>query len=158
MSRFASILSQLSIPAYPRRSLSVGCGAFLEYGDLGAFRPDWLHLGLDQDRVVLRKRLPVIVAEAPYFPFACLFALVIVRHPELDKTPENWRIIFDHLPPLIAPGGFLLITTYTYAEYQVVIDYISRPAYPLDLVALAPPDLVGSDRYVLAFKAFPKFY
>lgn len=151
MSRFASILNQLPIPIYPPRSLSVGCGAFLEYDDLCTFRPDWLHLGVDQDRIMLRKRLPVIVAEAPHFPFDCLFSLVIVRHPDLDKTPENWQIIFDHLPSLITRGGFLLITTYTYAEYQTVIDNLPWPAYPLDLVTLTPPDLVGSDRYVLAF-------
>ena len=146
-SRFAALLDQLTLPEIPRRTLSIGCGAFTEYALLHQRWRGWLHLGIDWDREALRTapQETVIVADAQQLPFACDFGLILIRHPDVIKCPHNWTAIIQQAPRFLAHEGVLLITTYSLQEWDFVQRIIKLQT--IDTANLPPIDLVGRDKF-----------
>jgi len=105
----------------PVRVLSVGCGtceegeALMEaLGGVGVMEM----VGVDLDEAAIReaqRRFPTgrfFCADAAHLPLEWnnTFDLVLVRRPDLLAQPQRWRMVFDCLPTLLAPGGRLLLT------------------------------------------------
>lgn len=161
MRRFASLLDQLAFPI--KRSLSIGCGSYPEFASLYECHPRALHIGLDRDMFALKgnagfqpfldQQPALIQANGLRLPFACKFDLILIRHPDVAKLSESWTTILQQIPFYLEK--VLLITTYSLDEYEFVRHRVTLPAYPLNENALTPVDLVGHDKFVLAYQVSP---
>lgn len=153
MTRLADILHQ-AVWGSVRRVLEVGCGA--DPAPLAGK----IALGLDIDGAALRaarradpaRRL--VQADARTLPglLHTHFDLVLVRHPDVQRSRAAWTAILPALSGCLVPGGVLLITLYALDEVELVDALPMPPRWPLDDAALAPPDLAGRDRFVRAYR------
>jgi trans-aconitate methyltransferase len=161
LARLRSVLAQLPLAGLPPYLLDVGCGRYPSARLLRDVLPAWALYGLDLDREALRRArrdapfLRLVQADANTLPglLRARFGLVLVRHPDLYRQAA-WCRIIPRLPALLVPGGCLLVTLYAPEEVEALRLLDLPPACWLDEPALAPPDLVGQDRYVLMFR-FP---
>jgi SAM-dependent methyltransferase len=159
--RLRSVLLQLPVGGLCPSVLDVGCGSFFSELTIRNARPDWTLFGLDIDGPALRQvrcRAPwlrLVQADAVCLPglLRTRFGLILVRHPDLFRHRAAWAGIIPHLPALLAPGGFLLLTLYALEEVDLVRAFYLPPAYPLDETALSPVSLAGFDRFLLAYRA-----
>ena len=157
--RLRSVLLQLPTPRDARRILNVGCGAYPCARTLHGARPGWVRWGVDWDGDALRRArqadpgLRLVQADARHGPgvLRTTFGLVVVRHPDLFRHRAAWERIMATLPDLLAPGGALLITLYAPEEVALVQDVERLPVWPVDEGRLAPVDLAGHDRFVVAY-------
>ncbi len=152
--RLSSALARLPLDDLPPRVLDVGCGAYPAAQTLCTALPGWTLYGTDIDGDALRRArrpdLHLFQADARDLPLRALFGVVMVRHPDLYRSFSTWAHIMPSLPAYLAPGGVLLITLYAPEEVELVRALSLPPSYPLN--ALAPADLAGHDRYVLAYR------
>lgn len=155
--RLRSVIAQLPCVGLPPRVLNVGCGSFPSAGELRAALPGWTLYGVDIDGAALCRAyrangVRLIQADATALPLALQvrFGLVLVRHPDVFRR-RAWAEIIPRLPALLAPGGLLLIMVYAPEEVRLIRSLPLLPDYPLDEDNLAAADLVGRDRFVLAF-------
>lgn len=154
LARLESLLARLPVPPAPPRSLSIGCGSFAEYSLLANRWGAWLHVGLDWDRTALgeaQHEAGRLNANALHLPFACRFALILIRHPDVARYPQQWGAILGDVPRWLVQNGVLLITTFTAAELSFAQVYCSLPRLALAELSLAPPNLVSHDRFFLAY-------
>ena len=151
--RFASILAGLRPPSYPARSLELGCGPFATHSILQARFPGWLHAGLEIDADELRpaRSRPVILADAQRLPFCAAFALILIRHPDVALHPDGWSAVLAGCPRVLVDGGILVATTYSLEEREFVRRRVALERCVVDETALAPVNLAGEDRCVLAY-------
>jgi SAM-dependent methyltransferase len=155
--RLRSALAQSPRAGLPPRLLNVGCGAYHSAAALREERPGWARYGVDLDGAALRHAhdqtpdLRLVQADARCLPalLHTSFGLVLVRHPDLYQCRAAWNQVIPALPALLAPGGVLLIALYMPEEVDIIRALDLPPAYPLN--GLAPVDLAGHDRYLLAF-------
>jgi trans-aconitate methyltransferase len=155
--RLRSALTQIPLAGLPPRLLNVGCGAYHSAGVLREVLPGWRRYGVDLDGEALRcardhtPDLRLVQADARSLPalLRTLFGLILVRHPDLYQCRAAWNQIIPALPALLPPGGALLVALYTPEEVDIIRALAPLPAYPLN--GLAPVDLAGHDRYLLAF-------
>ncbi len=161
--RLRSVIERLPLAGLPPRLLNVGCGAFPSAGELRAALPGWALVGVDLDGKALQSAatqrtaqqangLHLVQADAAALPLARLarFGLVLVRHPDVFRR-RAWAEIIPRLPARLAPGGMLVIMVYAPEEVRLIRALPLPPDFPLDEADLAPSDLVGRDRFVLAF-------
>jgi SAM-dependent methyltransferase len=152
--RLAKVLQNLPIPPSPQRTLNIGCGEFHEAEFFCQHWAGWLHIGLDWDYLALDNASPAvgrIQANALYLPFACDFSLILIRHPNIPHHPDNWSRILQNIPARLAPRGILLVTAYHLDERDFIHRHVSLPTQSIGPHDLAPLDLVGRDRYLLAY-------
>ncbi|NDJ77328.1 MAG: class I SAM-dependent methyltransferase [Chloroflexi bacterium] len=157
--RLRSVLEQLPGANLPPRLLNVGCGAYLCARTLHGARPGWARYGLDWRAAALREAherepdLRLVQADARELPglLHTRFGLVLARHPDLYRQRAAWAVILPALLDLLAPGGVLLVTVYGAEEIELLDTWALPPGPPLDHTLLAPVDLAGQDRFVLAF-------
>jgi hypothetical protein len=150
--RLASLLDLLPIPESPLHSLNIGCGRALEYSLMAARWGNWLHIGLDFNQEELREApLTRVRGDGAFPPFPPQsFAFILVRHPDVIRRREKWRAVFPRLPELLVSGGVLALTAYSLFEYDFARDALPLHLLPISMGDLAPIDMVGRDRYVLA--------
>jgi len=123
--------------------------------------PGWTFYGIDIDGSALqraRATFPaqhLIQADARSLPglLHTRFGLILLRHPDLYRHRAAWMRIIPTLPALLAPGAALLIALYAPEEADLIRKLTLPPAYPLN--GLAPVNLAGQDRYLLAFRPVP---
>lgn len=157
--RLASILAGLPRPSpNPTEKgymLSLGCGQFLERRLLLDYWPQGLPIGLDRRASdLLRGSTGIVQADALNLPFpAACFGLILIRHPDLHRHSPTWREALKAIPYYLKGGGLLLITTYTLDEHAFVRQVLPYPRLSLPESQLAPPDLIGRDRYPAAYQA-----
>ncbi len=150
--RILSIIEQLSglLPA-PCRVLELGCG------DCPVIHEKFIpvHVELDLDSLHLaRQSFPsaaLIQADIRCLPFSVRFGLVVARHPDVDRHCRDWEHTFRTSGGLLVQHGILLVTAYGLPEIELIAGWLSPLAHiPLDMAQLAPPDLAGRDRFVIA--------
>src|SRR5215510_2977957 len=166
-SRLVSILRQLPCP---RRALDLGCG---DDDQLAEFLIDHCNgetqtsphqrviVSLDVDlsglRAIRRRgKSQAIQADLTALPIGALtpFDLVLIRHPDIDRARNAWKLTFLRMPILLRGDGILLVTTYSAAELDQINGWLKIPTldtYPLRKEQLSPPDLVGRDRFVAVY-------
>ena len=170
ISRLQSILRQFPCP---HRALDLGCG---DDDELAAYIVNQRQLTkTPSDRLLIvsvdrtlsglraiqrRKNAQSIQADLTTLPFSrqATFDFILVRHPDIDRSAEQWKTAFSELPALLHRDGILLVTTYSAAEMEQIQGWLLVPtfrAYPVALDRLAPPDLVGRDRVVRAYLRSP---
>jgi trans-aconitate methyltransferase len=155
--RLRSALAQIPLAGLPPRLLNVGCGAYHSAEALREALPGWAHYGVDLDGEALRRArhqtpdLRLVQADARRLPalLRTSFGLILIQHPDLYQCRAAWNQIIPALPALLAPGGALLIALYASEEVDIIRTLALPPAYPLN--GLAPVDLAGHDRFLLAF-------
>ena len=114
-------------------------------------------VGVDIDLAALRTR-PVanlLQADITHLPLRKHFDLVLVRHPDIDKHPRDWRMALTGVPGWLAPQGCLLLTTYNAAEMDLMRGWLlNSPLKPsvLPESRLAPVGVAGRDRYALMYR------
>lgn len=95
--------------------------------------------------------LDLIAANLPYIPRADLDALPVAQHEPrlaLDGGPDGLGLIrrlLDQAPPVLAPGGLLLLEIM--AGQGAAVTALARAAFPGADVRVIP-DLAGHDRVV----------
>lgn len=155
--RLRSALIQIPLDGLSPRLLDVGCGAYPAADTLRGTLPGWTLYGVDVDVDALRRArlrapdLHLIQADARGLPalLRATFGLILVRHPDLYRNRAAWSRIIPALPVLLGPGGVLLVALFAPEEVDIIRALDLPPAFPLD--GLAPVDLAGQDRYLLAF-------
>ncbi|MFP4321927.1 MAG: hypothetical protein ACLFTK_05680 [Anaerolineales bacterium] len=152
LERFYSLLT--IIPEPPKRTLNAGCGLYTEADIIVRHWPDALHIGLDvnwPDLNLIRERISPVQANLQALPFRCHFDLVVVRHPDIIRRPVSWRAFFETTPAILAPKGYLLVTTYSLRERDAVRATVPLARLIIDETQLAPVNLAGQDKYPLLY-------
>lgn len=153
-SRFTSILTQL-----PRAHniLELGCGddpeAALYFVPTGE-----TILGVDYDSAMLgsvRAYYSYLVqANITRLPLRAKFALIIARHPDIDRRRTDWQYALTTAQSWLAEDGLLLVTLYSLGEHEQVRAWLrgtTLQPYPLLPDSLTPPGLDGRDRFVMVY-------
>lgn len=165
LARFRSLLAAIG-PLSSRSAplvLDLGCGDWYYRPTLRATFPDARIVGIDfrvepdpdlgPDRGALQiqadmRRLPL--------PMRGVWGLIVVRHPDVDRSHYAWEAALREVPALLCPGGVILITTYSAAELHQARGWVrGHPGLvPFDPppAQLAPPSLIGHDRFYTAFR------
>ncbi len=152
--RLMSLLRSLNLPNCAH-ILDVGCAAWRDLPVYCAVFSTARIVGLDRDiaGLVAAPQGCRVQADMNQLPFRGGFDLVLVRHPDLDRSRSAWGHFLRHAP--LNEGGILLISTYTLPEIEQVrgwlLDAASLSAAPLAGERLAPPGLAGRDRFVLVY-------
>jgi hypothetical protein len=160
--RLESLLRCLPVPRY---AVDLGCGAAQDALVYRAAWPEVVIIGLDSDRLAglgwrqgLRgdERLFFVRGDATSPPLAPRFDVVLVRHPDLNRRLEGWRLALPAAAGLLRIDGVLLVTTYSLSEIERARRWLDPETAltPLVLnpVMLAPVGLSGRDRYALAYR------
>jgi hypothetical protein len=159
--RLSSALNQLPQSA---RVLEIGCGDC--NGVPLASIAGALYIGVDIDLAALHRAihcqpainqtaLHFIQADIAHLPLRAQFDLILVRHPDIDKQRRAWECILAGIAPLLASTGTLLVTTYSVAEMETIDGWLAATGLirlPLDAARLADTDLIGRDRFVIAYQ------
>jgi len=151
--RLASLFSQLPPPRY---ILEIGSG---RTPGTPFYFTDTPIVAVDSDAEALRAAHRAtqhpcfysVQADAANLPLPIplkQFDLIVVRHPDLDKTPDRWGVIFQHI--LGGVCGILVTTTYSALEMDMLRGWLSTwDAYPIRYQHLTATALDGSDRFVI---------
>jgi len=154
-----SLLPDLPVP----HILELGCGDGAGLHALRTHYPAAWLCGVDHDLTALRtvtRNMPntadaLIAADVRALPFSTQFGAMVIRHPDVDRSPEAWQRAICAAPDLLSAGGLLLITCYSAPESDRLRSWLrSLPLVATALPALsqiAPPDAVGRDRFVLVY-------
>jgi SAM-dependent methyltransferase len=90
-------------------------------------------------------------------PLRAPFDLVVARHPDVDRSPEDWRTALQAASARLATGGILLMTTYSAPELERISGWLAscnlRPC-AVSSARLSPPGLSGRDRFVAAYRSY----
>lgn len=156
--RLASLLRQLPTP---RLIYDLGCGGLDDAFIYRALWPAAQIVGLDRDRDALRRAqrrdpsLPLVEAELTALPLLPRADLILIRHPDVDRHPDEWAHLFASLPALLLSDANVLITTYTAPEFDRVRRWLADRLLPLSINAatLEAVGLDGRDRYNGYFKS-----
>ena len=157
--RLASILAQLD---GPRKVLELGCGAFAGALKIYSRGSEMFLLGMDRDPQRLSQAHPQVPdawflqADITSLPLSLTyrFDLVVVRHPDIDRDPGEWRSSLAAAPGFLATSGWLVVTTYSAAELEQIRGWLSLTElrnFPLDTHRLAAPGLQGRDAFVMCW-------
>ncbi|MCC7210040.1 MAG: hypothetical protein IT323_22240 [Anaerolineae bacterium] len=160
--RLRSLLCHLPMP---HLAADLGCGAAHDALVYRAAWPDALIVGLDSDRLAalgwrqgLRggERFYFVRGDAAWPPLAPHFDVILVRHPDLNRSPKSWIKALRAAAGLLAARGALLVSTYSLSEIERARRWLDAEAAltPLgfDPAALAPVGLSGRDRFALAYR------
>jgi hypothetical protein len=93
-----------------------------------------------------------IQANLQRLPLRCCVDVVLVRHPDIIRRWAGWAHFFQHLPSVLRPGGYLLVTTYSPLELETLTQMVNLPRHPLTESQLAPVNLAGQDKYPLLYR------
>jgi SAM-dependent methyltransferase len=154
--RLVSILRQLP---RPRRALEVGCGACPGLAVIAA--SGLMAVALDLDLAALRRAwrqhpgLRLVQADSARLPFRRrfdLFDLIMVRHPDLDRSREGWQRTFQDMPGWLSDSGLMVVSAYSAPEIDLARGWLATGGLvpvPLTVDHLIPPGLSGRDRFVV---------
>lgn len=154
--RLASLLRLLVLPGQPW-ILDAGCGAGADWAVYRAAYPAARIVGLDRDGGALRRagrEADRVQADLKALPFGAGFDLVLARHPDLDRRRDSWARFLVEAP--VKAGGLLLVSAYALPEIEQARDWLrgapTWEALPLAVERLAPPGLMGRDRFSLVYR------
>jgi 16S rRNA G1207 methylase RsmC len=125
--RLRSILTQLPLPQH---ILELGCGAFSEASVYRQMFPEAMIVGVDNNESVLEQarhtnralNIAFALADGTAMPFAKVFDLILIRHPNIDRHRQSWKQIFIDANKYLKPGGHLVATVYSLPEYEQVLE------------------------------------
>jgi SAM-dependent methyltransferase len=158
--RLRSILRALGF-GWPRTALDLGCGAGDAARICHALWPAASIIALDIDARALRHlrpgaRLWPLQADLRALPLAGRFDLVIARHPDVHRYSIAWHAGLWAATGLLGAGGILLVTAYEPDEIARVRGWLAQHpdlyAFDPPAEAIGPPDLVGHDRFYMAYR------
>ena len=159
--RLQSALLALNAAGAPPVShvLEVGCGSQVSVEALHRVYPAAALYGLDRDWRVVGNGTAVrtFVADAARLPLArhIQFDLILIRHPDVYRSRTGWLAACAVLPGWIRTGGHLLVSCYESAELRQIEQALAGNgawSVPLPAQRLAPVDLSGRDRFLMAFQ------
>jgi hypothetical protein len=144
--------------APPRLALELGCGDDPNVATYVTNHwPLTMLVGLDHDFTALKlitKQYPHLVeADVQRLPFSIKFALIIIRHPDLDRHYDAWHDTMFDLP--VTPDGIVVITVYSIAEAERVRGWFSSMSFAplwLENSRLQATHLDGRDRFVFVYR------
>jgi hypothetical protein len=120
-----------------------------------------LYIGVDIDLAALRRTARQqqtfwpIQADITCLPLRSQFDLILVRHPDADRHRRVWERAFAGMEHLLTSAGIVIATTYSVAEMETIDGWLAATALirlPLDTARLADTDLIGRDRFVIAYQ------
>jgi hypothetical protein len=83
-----------------------------------------------------------------------LYDLVVIRHPDIARFPDQWIGILGQVAHWITADGLIIITTFSLDEVQCVKSLLQQPVtLSADSPYTSKPlDLQGNDRYIVAYR------
>ncbi len=158
LSRFGNFIKNL--PLHPvNRILELGSAEGQSTETLMARYPAAAIYGVDDDLAALQRVPPPmqpILADVRALPFNMRFDLIVIRHPDIDRSSQAWEQAIRGTPALLAPGGLLIVTCYSLPEAERLRGWLDAlPLMPMKLPeTLSAPDLSGRDRFIFSL-AYP---
>jgi SAM-dependent methyltransferase len=122
--------------------------------DLAALHMAILRRAIHCQSTINQTALHFIQADIAHLPLRAHFDLILVRHPDVDRHRAAWERAFRGIVPLLTRAGILIVTTYSVAETETIRGWLGTTGLihlPLDTGRLAETDLIGRDRFVIAY-------
>jgi len=133
--------------------LDLGCGTVLDATSYAEQWPSARLFAVDWDVAALQMIRPSglglrLQADGRHLPFAAIFEVIVIRHPDVDRHRERWHKIIKEVARVLR--GTILVTTYTGTECDQIRRWMHESGLsPVLVDHTVPLSLSGRDRFAL---------